>query len=108
LESLYCRNEFKDKTLGNQEIFLTKGMQSRRFKNLKISEETKKLTNKCHCDFHCLDGGDICSVFIKLQGNLLIKDPVQEAKCRYQSKYGSKSLYCNCPIRYETHLKYGL
>jgi hypothetical protein len=32
-----------------------------------ISEEIKKLTKKCHCNFHCLDGGDTCSVFIKLK-----------------------------------------
>ena len=72
----------------------------------RISEKTRKLTKKCHCNFHCLDGGDICSVFIKLKDNLLIKDPVQKAGCSYRSKLGSKSLCCKCPIRYELYQNY--
>jgi hypothetical protein len=83
-------------------------MKSKRSKDYKISEETKKLTKKCHCDFCCLEGGDICSVFMKLKESLLIKEPVTEAKCQQQTKLGNKSLYCKCPIRYQIYLKYGV
>ena len=72
----------------------------------KASEEVKKLTRHCHCNFACLEGVEICAVFSRLKDNLLLKERRKEAACNYLLKHGHKSFYCNCPMRYQLFIQY--
>jgi hypothetical protein len=83
----------------------------RRFRGIhmgyQISEDAKKRTPKCSCNFECLfnDKWDTCSIEKEISGGLIIKYICTEKFCNYYLSYGSRNI-CMCPIRVEIFRRY--
>jgi hypothetical protein len=75
---------------------------------LKISDETLKQTTKCKSNFQCLtDNGNMCIVDRPVNGKaLFIKERVNKNNNCLYIEFSEYSSICNCPTRYEIHMRY--
>lgn len=77
---------------------------------MKICSEVIKETTQCDRCYSCLEGAKFnvnCKVINSINNNILFVESMNDSICSYLMPFGN-SFICNCPVRKEIYIKYGV